>query len=143
MKRRSTITIPTHPGRELDEGGVIGEALVYSNVPQSSVNTPQELRHPLPDCLVEVAHSRSHLVLWSRRASPYLIRAKCSLYLHEDAEQDALLVVSMKNLLLYDYGASYLYLSLQCLIKLLLIIRGYILGIQLNQTVSNPRMLLK
>lgn len=38
VMKHNTITIPTHPRRELDKRSIIGNTLIYSNVFQSSVN---------------------------------------------------------------------------------------------------------
>ena len=69
----------------------------------------KELRDTVPDCLMEVAHSSPHLILRCWRCSPNLISAECSLNL-----------------------------SLERLIKLLLVIRSNVLSIQLSKTVSYP-----
>lgn len=82
-REKITITISTHPRRELDERGIIRNTFIYANVLQSGVNTAQEFRNAFPDCLMEVAHSCSHLVLWGRRTPSDLVSTKSSLYLDE------------------------------------------------------------
>lgn len=79
---KNTITISTHPWRELNERSIIGNTFINANVFQSSVNTAQEFRNSFPDCLMEVAHSCSHLILWGRRTPSDLVCTKSSLYLH-------------------------------------------------------------
>lgn len=82
-EKNHTITITTHPRGELNKWGIVRNTFIYPYVLQSCVNTTQEFRHALPDGLMEVAHSRPHLILRSWRRPSDLICPECSLNLHK------------------------------------------------------------
>lgn len=69
-----TVAITAHPGRELDDRGVVGEALIDADVLERRVDAAEELGHAVPDGVVEVAHPSPHLVLRLRLRPQDLVR---------------------------------------------------------------------
>lgn len=82
---RLTITIATHPGRELDEFDIVWKTLLDSNRLQCGVHTTQKLGQTVPYCFVEVAHAGTHLILGCGLGSPDLVSAKGGLNLCKGA----------------------------------------------------------
>lgn len=82
-----TITITTHPRGKLDKWHVVWQALLYTNCLQGSVNTSQELGKAIPNGLMKVTHTRTHLILRSWLWPPDLISAESSLNLSNIAAQ--------------------------------------------------------
>jgi hypothetical protein len=76
-----TVTVTTHPRRELNERNIVGETLSDPNALEGGIHTTQELRHTLPDSFMEVAHTVTHFILWGGLGSPDLISSEGSLNL--------------------------------------------------------------
>lgn len=74
-----TITISSHPRRELNKRSIVRNTLVDTNVLQCSIDTAQELWNTLPYCFMEVAHASTHFILGSGLCSSDLIGSKGSL----------------------------------------------------------------
>jgi hypothetical protein len=81
MKTEVTITITTHPGRELNERSIVRETFIDPNIFQSSVNTAQEFWYTLPYSFMEVTHSSTHFILRSGRGSADFISSESGLNL--------------------------------------------------------------
>jgi hypothetical protein len=78
-----TITISSHPRRELNKRCIVRNTLVNPNVLQCSINSAQELWNTLPNCFMEVAHTSTHFILGSGLRSSDLISSKGSLDLEK------------------------------------------------------------